>query len=181
MKFIYLTCTSLLLFTQWLPKGNAAEKVNFVKGMFSRSITIKELEHFTKTGIRKGILSKVIKKKEKEKAINVLTREYKAPIVLTSKLLNSKIGNAILLRVAKVVNPYTIPDESISILAIRSATIKALDLGDEKISLLRFLKAYPSDVLTINVTELYKVLNKVETMSALMKFYADSPLEKLKN
>ena len=50
----------------------------------------------------------------------------------------------------------------------RSGTTRAIDLNET------------IGTITINVTELYKVLNKVETMSALMKFYADSPLEKLK-
>ena len=68
-----------------------------------------------------------------------------------------------------------------SVLAIRSAAIKASALGEEKITLIRFLKAYPSKVIYIDVQELYKVLEKGELISKLIKFYSDSPLEKLKN
>ena len=35
-------------------------------------------------------------------------------------------------------------------------------------------------VVAINIDELEKVINKVESMSELVEFFSDSPLEKLK-
>ncbi len=170
----------LLLQLIYIPTANAAQKITFVKGIFTRSITIKEIEEFAERGIKKGFLGKIIRKKDEEKIRAVLTKEYNAPIVLTSRLLYSEIGNALLKRISKVLYSSKLPDKSMSILAIRSGTIKAINIGKDKISIISFLKAYPGNVISIDVTELYKVLNKVESMSELMKFYSDSPLEKLK-
>ena len=56
-----------------------------------------------------------------------------------------------------------------------------LALNNEKISLMIFLDEYPSEKIAIDITELYKLVNKVESMAELIKFFKDSPLEKLKN
>ncbi len=169
-----------LLFFNLVPNAISAEKLSLVKGIFSKSITIYDLETFAEQGIRKGFLKKIIKEEEAEKVSIFLTKEYNAPILLTSKLLNSEIGNRILIKASKIVHTYRLKDKSLSILAIRASVIKALDEGNEKISILSFLKAYPSQVVAIDITELEKVVNNVESVSELIKFYSNSPLEKLK-
>jgi len=68
----------------------------------------------------------------------------------------------------------------ISIPALRSGIIKAIAKGNEKINLINFLEAYPNKVMAINVTTLNKTISKVESMSELVQFFSDSPLEKLK-
>ncbi len=178
-KIIILT-SFLLIQGGFTPYAKGAEKITFVHGIFTRSVTIKEIENFTEKGIKKGLLAKLIKKEEEANVKNLLVAEYKTPIVLTSKLLYSEIGNVIIKRICKVVHPLKINNISMSTLAIRSAVIQAIDKDKNTINLINFIKAYPSDVIAINITELYKVLNKVETMSDLMKFYSDSPLDKLK-
>ncbi len=157
-----------------------AERIMLIKGIFSRSITIDELEQFTNQGIKKGFLKRNLKKKDEEKILNLLNREHKAPIVLTSKLLSSNIGNVIINRISKIIYPLRIEDEATRGLAIKAATIKALAEGNEKISFLSFIKAYPSDVVAINIDEANKVMVKVESMSELVEFFTNSPLDKLK-
>ncbi|KGG13755.1 MULTISPECIES: alpha/beta hydrolase [Prochlorococcus] len=176
---LLLICYCLSL-TSFCHSIKAAEKVSLIHGIFSRSITIEEIEDFTEKGIKKGFLKKIIKEKEEKKIREILKKEYNAPIILTSRLIYSDIGTAILKRVSKIIYPFRINEERASILALRASAIKAIDVGNEKINIVNFIKAYPSKVMAINVTELYKVLNKVESMSELMKFYSDSPLEKLK-
>ncbi len=159
----------------------SAEKINLYLNIFSRSITLKELEDFSKDGTSRGFLKKILKKQNKGLIKEFLTKEYKAPIELSSRLLYSDIGLVVLKKVSRIIYPDRIPKESISVLALKTATIKAIYEKNNSISILAFLKAYPSKVIAINVIELSKVINKVESMNELVKFFSDSPLEKLKN
>ena len=171
---------SLLMFESCINQINAAEKIMFIKGIFSRSISTEDLNTFVSKGEKNELLRRTIKKKDEDKVILLLSKEHKAPIVLTSKLLYSNIGNVILKRVSKVIYPIRVNDEYTRTLAIRSAVIKALASNNEKISILSFIEAYPTKVVAINIDELEKVINKVESMSELVEFFSDSPLEKLK-
>ena len=161
---------------------HAAEEVNFVNGIFSRKISIKEIENLTLDQKQKGFLDKLKKLKPADlnKISEVLKEKYELPIVITSRLMNSKIGEVILERASKIIYPYRLPESKLGIKAIRSAIIKCLDEGEGKISLIEFLKSYPNKVITINIPSLYKVIDKVESISDLVKFFSDSPLEGLK-
>ena len=157
-----------------------AERIMLFKGIFSRTITVKELEYFGQTGKAKGFLKRAIKNEERELIQELLTDRYKTPIRLTSRLLYSKIGKVILKRASKIIYPYRIKNESTSVLALKAGTIKAIERETESLSIIDFFKAYPSKVIAIDVTELAKVINKVESMNDLVKFFSNSPLEKLK-
>ncbi len=159
----------------------AAEKITFSFLIFTRSIDIEEIEAFSKSGHSKGFLKQLIKREEKEGIQKLLLNEYKSPIELTSRLLYSDIGEVILKRLSKIIYPFRLKQEKASVLALKASTIKAIDKDKETITLLKFLKAYPSKVIAIDVTELVKVMNKVESMNELIDFFTDSPLKKLKN
>ncbi len=139
---------------------------------------IKLINHYGKT---KGFLKKLIKEEEKESVKNLLIKEHKSPIQLTSRLLYSDIGEVILKRISKIIYPFKLKNEKLSVLAIKSSTIKAIKKEDESITLLRFLKAYPSKSIAIDVSELVKVMNKVESMNELITYFTNSPIQKLKN
>ena len=149
------------------------------KNIFSRTITVKELEEFANTGLSKGFLKKALKNQDIKEIQELLNDRYKTPIRLTSKLLYSKIGGVFLKRMSKIIHPYRVEDESARVLALKASTIKAINKKNESLSLLDFMKAYPSKVIAIDVTELGKVINKVESMNDLVKFFSNSPLEKL--
>ncbi len=185
MKFIkhqaYLLSICLCLLNSLPKAGNTAESIMLYKNIFSKTITVKELENFVQTGHADGFLKVLIKKENPQKIKDILTDKYKTPIELTSRLLYSKIGAVILTRMSKVINPYRIRNQKMSILALKAGTIKAINKKTESITLLDFIKAYPSKVIAIDVTELSKVIHKVESMNELVKFFSNSPLEKLKN
>ncbi len=162
-------------------KTYSAEIINLYVNIFSRSITVKEIEEFAKNGTSKGFLNKLLKNQDKKLIQELITKEYKAPIVLSSRLLYSQIGGVILKKISKTIYPNRIPEESISVLALKTTAIKAISENEEAISLLSFLKAYPSKVIAIDVIELTRVINKVESMNELVTFFSDSPLEKLNN
>ncbi|KGG14422.1 hypothetical protein EV11_0314 [Prochlorococcus sp. SS52] len=158
----------------------SAEKITFYISILSRSITVEELENFSKRGVKSQFLKRVLKNQNEREIREILRKEYKAPIKLTSRLLYSKIGGVILKRVSKIIYPYRIPEESISIVALKAATIEAIAKGDETINIISFIKAYPSKVIAIDVSELLKVINKVESTNELVRFFSNAPLDKLK-
>ena len=161
---------------------NAAEKITFYHGIISRSISINKLEEFSKTKIAKGTIKNLIKlsSEKEEKILTFLNQEYEMPIVMTSKLMTSKIGNVIIERVSKFIYPDKINDPKISILAIRSGVIQGIYIGDGKINLIRFLKSYPNKNIAINLGYLNEVIYKAESMNDLIQFFTNEPLEKLK-
>ncbi|WP_269622058.1 alpha/beta hydrolase [Prochlorococcus marinus] len=180
LKKLLFSFLCITIFSFYPSSAFAAEEITLIKSIFSRTIYIKDLEDFITKGKAKGFLAKAVKNQNQEEIKNILKKRYKAPIELTSRLLYSEIGEVILKRISKILYPHRIQEESISILALKASAIKAIDLEDESISLIDFLKAYPSKVIAIDVTELSKVINKVESLNELVRFFSDSPLEKLK-
>ncbi len=162
--------------------AKSAEEIIFISGNLSRTIPIKALDEFAKTQEAKGALKNImdLTKLNKEEISEFLNEEFELPIVITSKLMYSQIGEVILKRVAKIIYPLRVPQPSVSIPAIRSGVIVGLKNGKGKINLIRFLKGYPNKIITIDVPELFKVISKVESMSDLVRFFSDSPLERLK-
>ena len=65
-------------------------------------------------------------------------------------------------------------------LALRSSIIQGLYLGNGKINIIKFLEGYPTETVILNVNALSKVMNKVESISELLDFFTNKPLEKLK-
>ena len=66
-------------------------------------------------------------------------------------------------------------------LALRASIIKGLDMGEGKINLISLLESYPTKTVILNVSALSKILNKVESINELLKFFTDSPLNKIKD
>ena len=65
-------------------------------------------------------------------------------------------------------------------LALRSSVIQGIKKGDGKINLINFFESYPTKTVILNVNALGKVMNKVESISELLDFFSNSPLEKIK-
>ncbi len=165
-----------------LPAAKSAEKMSFINGAFSRTITIKNIEGFAKTGKANGVLSDLLKfsNEEPKEIVALLNKEYELPLMLTSKLIHSRIGAVVISRVAKIIYPLRLPNNKVSVLAIRAGIINGLVSGKGKITLILFLKNYPNKNIAVNIPSLTKVLKKVETINGLVKFFSESPLEVLK-
>ena len=43
-----------------------------------------------------------------------------------------------------------------------------------------FLKSYPNEVLAVNLPALFSVIDKAQSISGLVQFFSDSPLDGLK-
>ena len=184
-KYVYRNLIGFyLLFNFFITnqKIYSAENINFASGPFSRTIKIKTIEEFAKTGKTNKKLMNLIKmSREKPETISILLNQnFEMPLLLTSRLLNSRIGEVMLDRIGKIIYPLRVKKRSVSVPAIRAGLIKGVYLGKGKINMVEFLKSYPNKTITINVTALSKILSKVETINDLIKFFSNSPLESLK-
>tara|TARA_Y100001968_G_scaffold333736_1_gene398854 strand:- start:17640 stop:18206 length:567 start_codon:yes stop_codon:yes gene_type:complete len=182
-KSLFFKLLVILCLLQTECKVNAAENIMIYKGTLSRTITIESLENLVKTKKSNGSLKNILRiTNQKDKDISeLLEKEYELPIVLTSKLIHSKIGTIIISRISKIIYPNKTPQKNVSVPAIRSAIIKGIVVGEGKLNLLGFLKHYPNKNIAINYNALNKVLNKIESMTDLVNFFTGSPLDNLKN
>ena len=175
--------TILFISLSSIEKLEAAENLMIYQGTIGRTISIKSLERLASTNEATGTLKNIIRltNQNKEELAKILNQEFDLPIVLTSNLINSKIGKVIISRVTKVIYPNKYPDPSISVPAIRSAVIKGIVSGNGKLNLIGFLKSYPNKNIAINYGALSRIINKAESMSDLVEFFTGSPLVQLKS
>ena len=181
MKLNYSFIILLILFLN--PSAKGAEKIFLYKGTFSRTIDIVELDSFKTTKKASNKLKNLLKiTNQKEKEFNkFLSYKIDVPLKASSKLMNSKIGEVFLSRLAKIIHANKLSDNELNIKAIRSGIILSSYNNNQKITLLDFFKAYPNKNLAIDLNALNKALKKVESLKELIEFYADSPFKKLKD
>ena len=175
------TGLSLSLLTVVSP-SLAATDVALVSGGFRRSIPVKEFEHLANTGEAIGLLGNLldISKQNPEEISKLLNQQLSVPLVLTSRLINTRIGEAIIRRVARIIYPIYTPQAEVSVPAIRAGIINGLQQPDG-LTAVGFLKAYPNQVMAVNLPALFAVIEKTESIASLVKFFSDSPLDGLKD
>jgi len=175
------TGLSLSLLTVVSP-SLAATDVALVSGGFRRSIPVKEFEHLANTGEAIGLLGNLleISKQDPEKMSKLLNQQLSVPLVLTSRLINTRIGEAIIRRVARIIYPIYTPQAEVSVPAIRAGIINGFQQPDG-LTAVGFLKAYPNQVMAVNLPALFAVIEKTESIASLVKFFSDSPLDGLKD
>ena len=110
-KFIIFLLINLIN----LNTAKAAENVIIYAGPVSRTISIKSLEDFSRTNTAKGTLKNILKlaNQDKKEVANILNQEFELPIILTSNLINSKIGTVIIKRISKVIYPNKYPHREV--------------------------------------------------------------------
>ena len=175
------TGLSLSLFSVGTP-SLAATDVALVSGGFRRSIPVKEFEHLADTGEAIGLLGNLLEfsKQDPEEISKLLNQELSIPLILTSRLINTRIGEAIIRRVARIIYPIYTPQAEVSVPAIRAGIINGLHQADG-LTAVGFLKAYPNQVMAVNLPALFAVIEKTESIASLVKFFTDSPLDGLKD
>jgi hypothetical protein len=165
------------------PSAHAAKDVALVSGAFRRSIPVKEIEHLAKTGEPIGLLKNLLSLSGQAPAdvAKLLNQKIDLPLVLTSRLVSTRIGDAIIKRVAKIIYPIYTPQASVSVPAIRAGVVNGLQLEEGGLTAVSFLKAYPNDVMAVNLPALFAVIDKAQSIAGLVKFFSDSPLDGLKD
>ena len=162
------------------PAALAAENVVFVTGAFRRSIAVSDLVYLAETGQARGLMADVltIAKQKPEEVSKLLKAELSLPLLLTSRLLSTRVGEAVLARVAQII--YPLYAKRVGIPALRAGVINALAATDGKLSAISFLKAYPVDEMEVSIPALLAVLQKAKSVSELIQFFMESPLDGLR-
>jgi hypothetical protein len=173
---------SLLALGLWgaPPTVQAAERVVLVTGAFRRSIPISEFETLASTGQGTGLLGDLLRLgKQNPKTVGKLLNEkVTLPVPLVSRLLNTRIGEAVLDRVAVIVHPTRSRENGIP--ALRAAVVLGIAEGDGQLSAIGFLRAYPTQEMAVNIPALLSLAQKASSISDLMRFFSESPLDGLR-
>lgn len=167
----------------WFQPVHAAKDVALVSGAFIRSISVADLAHLAETGQARGVLADLLKlsRQDPEDVAKLLNQELNLPLVLTSRLMSTRIGDVILTRVARIIYPLKVPAPSVSVPALRAGVINGLQIGEGGLTAVKFLEAYPSEVMEVNIPALIAVIEKAESIAGLVQFFSDSPLDGLKD
>ena len=179
-KIFLILLTNQIFFN--VPKAQSAEEIKIVYSIFSRTVTVDSLKIFAKSGNSTKKLRRILDAtgSSDKKIQSVLNKNFEIPITIASKLAYSEIGNIFLTRLSSIIHPPVANDERTGMLALRSSVIQGLYLGDGRINLINFFKSYPTETVILNVNALSKVMNKVESISELLQFFTNKPLEKIK-
>jgi hypothetical protein len=97
---------------------------------------------------------------------------------LVSRLLHTRIGDAVLDRVSLIIHPSRSPQDGV--VAIRSAVVLGIEEGNGSLSALGFLKAYPTREMAVDVPQLLTLAKKASSISDLIRFFSESPLDGLR-
>lgn len=162
------------------PAVQAADNLVFVSGGFRRSIAIADLQTLASTGSAPGLLGDVLRftRQNPKDVANVLNQSISLPITLVSRLLNTRIGEAILQRAAQIVYPLDAP--GVGVPALRSAVVMGLAEGKGSITPVSFLQAYPTRDIEVSIPALLSLMRKANSIAELVRFFSESPLDGLR-
>ena len=179
-KIFFISVISSLFFN--VQKAYTAEEIKITYSIFSRTIKVNSLKTFAKEGKSTRKLKRILRATgSSDKEIRaVLNKDFEIPITIADKLVYSEIGNVFLTRLSSIIHPPRATDGRTGMLALRASLIQGINIGNGKINLIDFFEGYPTKTVILDVSALSKVMNKVESISELLTFFTDSPLEKIK-
>ena len=180
IKIFFILISSQLLFN--IPKANAAKEIKIIYSIFSRTIKINSLKTFAEKGDSSRQLERIFRAtgSSNEEIRSVLNKVFEIPITIASKLVYSEIGKIFLTRLSSIIHTPKADDERTGMLALRASVVQGINIGNGKINLINFFEGYPTKTVILDVNALSKVMNKVESISELLGFFKNSPLEKIK-
>ena len=180
IKIFFILVSSSIFFD--LPEVNSAENIKIIYKVFSRTIKVDSLKKFAQENKSDKKLKRILRAtgSSEDEIQLVLNKDFEIPITIASKLVNSEIGKVFLTRLSSIIHPPRATDERTGMLALRSSVIQGLNSGKGKINLINFFEEYPTKTVILNVNAMSKVMDKVESISELLDFFTNSPLEKIK-
>ena len=179
-KIFFIFLSSQFFFN--VSKANAAQEIKIIYSIFSRTIKVNSLKTFAEEGNATRNLKRILRAtgSPNKEIRSVLNKDFEVPITIASKLVFSEIGNVFLTRLSSIIHPPRAVDERTGVLALRASVIQGIKIGNGKINLINFFQGYPTQTVILDVNALSKVMNKVESISELLDFFTNSPLEKIK-
>ena len=166
----------------YIPKVNSAEEIKIIYNVFSRTVKVNSLKNFAESGSSTNNLRRILNStgSSDDEIRSILNKNFEIPITIASKLLYSEIGKVILIRISSIIHPPKAKDQKTGMLALRASILQGINLTDETINVISFFENYPTRTVILNVNALSKIMNKVESISELLEFFTNSPLEKIK-
>jgi hypothetical protein len=168
--------------TLWGPTSRtpAAENVVFVSGAVRRSIPVADLERLAASGQAKGLLGDLLRfsNQKPEDVQKMLKESVSLPIGMVSRLLNTRIGIAILDRFSTIVHPLRSSEDGM--VALRSAIVLGLNNDQKSLSAISFLRAYPTREMAVSIPALLALMEKASSIAELVRFFSESPLDGLR-
>ena len=154
-RAIALAATWSIGLTALASPALAAKDVALVSGAFRRSIPVKDIEHLANTGKARGLLEQllVLSEQDPENVAKLLNQKLDLPLVLTSRLINTRIGEAIIRRVGQILYPIYTPQPEVSVPALRAGVINGLHNSGDGLTAVDFLKAYPCLLYTSDAAD----------------------------
>jgi len=158
----------------------AAENVVFVSGAFRRSIPVADLERLAANGQAQGLLGDLLRfsNQKPEDVQKMLNESVNLPIGMVSRLLNTRIGIAILNRFGTIVHPLRASEDGV--VALRSAIVLGLNNDQKSLSAISFLRAYPTREMAVSIPALLGLMEKASSIAELVRFVSESPLDGLR-
>jgi hypothetical protein len=158
----------------------AAENVVFISGAFRRSIPVADLERLAANGQAQGLLGDLLRfgKQKPADVQKILNESVNLPIGMVSRLLNTRIGMAILDRFGTIVHPLRAREDGV--VALRSAIVLGLNNDKKSLSAISFLRAYPTREMAVSVPALLVLMEKASSIAELVRFFSESPLDGLR-
>ena len=158
----------------------AAENVVFVSGAFRRSIPVADLERLAANGQAQGLLGDLLRfsNQKPEDVQKMLKESVSLPIGMVSRLLNTRIGTAILDRFSTIVHPLRSSEDGM--VALRSAIVLGLNNEQKSLSAISFLRAYPTREMAVSIPALLALMEKASSIAELVRFFSESPLDGLR-
>jgi len=158
----------------------AAENVVFVSGAFRRSIPVADLERLAASGQARGLLGDLLRfsNQKPEDVQKMLKESVSLPIGMVSRLLNTRIGIAILDRFSTIVHPLRSSEDGM--VALRSAIVLGLNNDQKSLSAISFLRAYPTREMAVSIPALLALMEKASSIAELVRFFSESPLDGLR-
>ena len=158
----------------------AAENVVFISGAFRRSIPVSDLERLATNGQAQGLLGDLLSfgKQKPADVQKMLNESVNLPIGLVSRLLNTRIGMAILDRFGTIVHPLRAREDGV--VALRSAIVLGLNNDKKSLSAISFLRAYPTREMAVSIPALLVLMEKTSSIAELVRFFSESPLDGLR-
>jgi len=138
------------------------------------------MELLATKGEARGLLGDLLRfgKQNPAEVGKLLNQSIPLPLVLVSRLLYTRIGEALLDRLANIVYPLKTP--GVGVPALRSAMVIGIAEGNGSLSAISFLRAYPNSDLEVNLPALLGLLQKANSISDLVRFFSESPLDGLR-
>ena len=179
-KTFFILLILQLLFT--VSKANSAEEIKITYSIFSRTVKVNSLKTYAEGGESTKKLKRILKAtgSSDNEIRTILNRNFEIPITVASKLVYSEIGGVFLKRLASIIHTPRADDPRTGMLALRASIIQGIKIGEGKINLIKFFEGYPTRTVILDANALSKVMDKVESISELLDFFTNSPLEKIK-